>query len=111
MVKFLLSLNVPASPVDRWGITPLWSAICEGSKEIAKVLRTHGAEIKQPSQTVAVLQFFVCSIICASNCDSKVASFLCSLASSSSRLQLLQAVLECGGFDVSSADYVSPRAL
>ena len=55
MVKFLLSLNVPASPVDRWGITPLWSAICEGSKEIAKVLRTHGAEIKQPSQTVAVL--------------------------------------------------------
>ena len=53
MVTFLLSLNVPASPVDRWGATPLWSAICEGKKEISQVLRSRGGETKQSSQAVA----------------------------------------------------------
>jgi hypothetical protein len=52
MVTFLLSLNVPASPVDRWGATPLWSALCEGKKEISQVLRSRGGEIKQSSQAV-----------------------------------------------------------
>jgi hypothetical protein len=37
----------------------------------------------------------------------QVASFLCSLASRPSAVPLLLEVLECGGFDVSAADYVS----
>ncbi len=53
MVTFLLSLNVPVSPVDRWGMTPLWSAVCDGKKDIAQVLRSRGGEIKQSNQTVA----------------------------------------------------------
>ena len=52
MVTFLLSLNVPASPVDRWGATPLWSALCEGKKDICQVLRSRGGEIKQSNQAV-----------------------------------------------------------
>ena len=52
MVTFLLSLNVPASPTDRWGVTPLWSAICEGKKDIAHVLLSRGGDIKQSSQKV-----------------------------------------------------------
>lgn len=41
----------------------------------------------------------------------KVASFLCSIANSPTTLALLLQVLECGGFDVSSADYVSKTFL
>jgi ankyrin repeat protein len=62
MVTFLLSLNVPASPIDRWGVTPLWSAICEGKKEICHVLLSRGGEIKQSNQAVNVCSFFVASI-------------------------------------------------
>jgi ankyrin repeat protein len=53
MVTFLLSLNVPISPVDRWGVTPLWSAVCEGKKDIAQLLRGRGGEIKQSNVTVS----------------------------------------------------------
>jgi hypothetical protein len=43
---------------------------------------------------------------------SQVASFLCSLAGAASAVPLLLQVLDCGGFDVSAADYVScPRFL
>jgi hypothetical protein len=52
MVTFLLSLNVPVSPVDRWGMTPLWSAVCDGKKDIAQALRSRGGEIKQSNLTV-----------------------------------------------------------
>jgi len=114
MVKFLLSLNVPASPIDRWGVTPLWNAICEGKKDIAQVLRSHGGEIKQSSQKVTsdtclstVNLLLVLAPAATSHSYFKVASFLCSLASSSSALPLLLSVLDCGGFEVSSADYVS----
>jgi ankyrin repeat protein len=60
MVTFLLSLNVPTSPVDRWGVTPLWSALCEGKKEIAQVLRSRGGEIKQSYQAVIVISSVNC---------------------------------------------------
>ncbi len=62
MVTFLLSLNVPVSPVDRWGITPLWSAVCDGKKDIAQALRNRGGEIKQSNQTVAAAR--PCCALC-----------------------------------------------
>jgi len=72
-------------------MTPLWSAVCEGKKDIAQVLRSRGGEIKQSNVTVA--------------------SFLCSLASAATSVPLLLQVLDCGGFDVSAADYDGRTAL
>jgi hypothetical protein len=93
MVTFLLSLNVPTSPVDRWGVTPLWSALCEGKKEIAQVLRSRGGEINQSHQAVIVIScvncdYFSSNLIFFQGCFFFVLScrqpIHCSAASSSS---------------------------
>ena len=44
VVSFFIDRKINISPKDRWGGTPLMDAKRHNHKEVAKVLKEHGAE-------------------------------------------------------------------
>ncbi|CAB3400871.1 unnamed protein product [Caenorhabditis bovis] len=56
IVEYLISIGADVNAVDKYGITPLLSAVWEGHKEVVKLLLSHGAkkDIKAPDGTALI---------------------------------------------------------